>query len=87
MDSGMISKIQKAKRYAQEPDRIVFQEFKVTFKGDHGTYQVGYEKGRWSCQCSFFRNRGLCSHTMTLERLLNPMLQPQTEEKLAEKAE
>ena len=79
MDSGMISKIQKAKRYAEEPERIVFKEFRVVFEGDHNTYHVGYLNGKWSCQCHFFGQRGVCSHTMALERLLSPMLRPQAE--------
>ena len=88
MDSGMISKIQKAKRYAEEPERIVFKEFQVVFTGDHSTYHVGYSNGEWSCQCHFFAQRGVCSHTMALERLLSPMLRPQAEgEALAEGAD
>lgn len=81
MDSGMISKIQKAKRYAQEPERITFTEFTLTFRGDHDTYQVRYKKGQWSCQCAFFRQRGICSHTMAIERILGPMLHQLEEEK------
>jgi hypothetical protein len=77
MDSGMISKIQKAKRYAEERDRIVFEEFKVTFRGDHSTYHVCYEHGQWICQCEFFLQRGVCSHTMAMERILDAMLQPE----------
>jgi len=76
MDSGMISKIQKAKRYAEEPERVRFEQFRVSFQGEHGIYQVLYEGGKWSCGCSFFQQRGVCSHTMTLERLLDPMLRP-----------
>ena len=74
MDSGMISKIQKAKRYAEERDRIVFEDFQVLFRGDHSTYHVGYHGGKWSCECEFFRQRGVCSHSMAMERILDPML-------------
>jgi len=76
MDSGMIGKIQKAKRYAQELDRIAFNEFKVTFRGNHNTYTVAYDEGQWSCGCNFFAKRGVCSHTMALERILGVMLAP-----------
>jgi len=76
MDSGMIGKIQKAKRYAQELDRIAFNEFKVTFRGNHNTYTVAYHEGQWSCGCNFFAKRGVCSHTMALERILGVMLAP-----------
>ena len=79
MDSGMISKIQKAKRYAQERERINFVEFEVTFRGDHNSYTVSYDRGQWNCGCRFFAKRGVCSHTMTLERILGVMLIPQEE--------
>jgi len=35
MDYGMIGKIEKAKRYAEERDRIRFNQFSVTFDGDN----------------------------------------------------
>jgi hypothetical protein len=70
----MISKIQKAKRYAQERDRVTFESFQVIFEGEHDTYYVGYDQGEWTCQCSFYLQRGICSHTMAMERILGPML-------------
>lgn len=79
MDSGMISKIQKAKRYAQERERIRFVEFKVTFRGDHNSYAVSYDRGQWNCDCHFFAKRGICSHTMALERVLGGMFIPEEE--------
>ena len=77
MDSAMIGKIQKAKRYAQEKDRVVFDDFEVTMKGDHGTYTVTYDQGKWQCGCRFFSSHGVCSHTMALERILRGMLIPE----------
>jgi len=74
MDSAMIGKIEKAIRYANEPDRIQFKELAVSFKGDHDTYEVSYRNGKWQCDCLFFHKRGLCSHTMTLERILRGMI-------------
>ena len=81
MDSSMVSKIQKARFYAQERDRIQFQSFSVIVRGDHHDHHVTYDKGQWSCECEFFRQRGVCSHTMALERILDPMLRPQSERK------
>jgi len=77
MDSAMIGKIQKAKRYAQEKDRVVFERFEVTIRGDHGVYAVTYDQGKWSCQCHFFSGHGVCSHTMAMERVLRDMLIPE----------
>lgn len=76
MDSGMISKIQKARRYAEERDRITVDEFTVTFRGEHDTYRVTYRQGRLSCGCGFFAQRGVCSHTMAMERILLGMVVP-----------
>lgn len=74
MDSGMIGKIQKAKRYAEELDRIRFDEFKVTIRGDHNTHLLSYCDQQWNCDCRFFASRGVCSHTMAMERVLGVML-------------
>jgi len=59
MDYGMISKIEKAKRYAEQRDRISFLSFTVTFDGDNNPHSVMYEGGQWSCDCSFFQSRGV----------------------------
>lgn len=81
MDSSMIGKIAKAKRYAAEAnDRLAFDQFRATVKGDNSTHRVTYESGRWSCDCRHFETHRLCSHTMTLERVLGSMLQPQIPE-------
>jgi hypothetical protein len=72
----MIGKIEKAMRYSQEPERIHFNEFLVNFNGDHDSHTVGYRKGKWRCDCGFFGARGVCSHVMTLERVLMGMVVP-----------
>lgn len=74
MQSSLIGKIEKAKRYSQEKDRVVFTDFKVSFRGDNDSYLLSYEDGRWSCSCNFFSVRGMCSHTMALQRMLGEML-------------
>ena len=74
MDYGMISKIDKAKRYAEQRDRIKFLSFNVTFDGENNPHMVSYNNGQWDCDCSFFRSRGVCSHSMALERILAGML-------------
>ena len=76
MDSSLIGKIQKARQYAQEPERVTIEQLRVRFAGNHGTYLVCYEGGRWACECHYFGTHGLCSHVMALERLLAPMLKP-----------
>jgi hypothetical protein len=77
MDSGMIGKIQKAKFYAEEPERICFEQFRATIKGANAQHTVSYDQGRWQCTCNFFATRGVCSHSMAMERLLGVMLPPE----------
>jgi hypothetical protein len=74
MDYGMIGKIEKAKRYAEERERIRFDSFHATFDGENNPHTVHYEQGNWTCDCDFFATRGVCSHTMALERVLEGML-------------
>ncbi|MFC2066109.1 hypothetical protein ACFLUO_03470 [Chloroflexota bacterium] len=74
MQSSLIGKIEKAKRYAQETDRITFSELSVKFRGENNTYDTSYKDGEWHCSCSFFSNWSLCSHTMALEKILVNML-------------
>ena len=74
MQSSLIGKIEKAKRYARETERITFSELSVKFRGEHDNYVTGYNDGKWHCSCHFFSNWGLCSHTMALEKILGNML-------------
>mgnify|MGYP000215090354 CR=1 FL=1 len=76
MDSSMIGKIMKAKRYAEERDRISFKDFRVVFRGNHTDHVVTYRDGQWHCDCKFFAQRGVCSHTMAMERVLGEMVVP-----------
>ena len=74
MQSSLIGKIEKAKRYAQESDRVTLSEFATDFRGEHSHYTVSYKDGKWHCTCLFFSQRGLCSHTMALQQILAEML-------------
>ena len=77
MDYGMIGKIDKAKRYAEERDRIRIDSLTVTFEGENNPHTVHYQDGKWDCDCDFFKTRGRCSHTMALEIILKGMLKEQ----------
>ena len=74
MQSSLIGKIEKAKRYAHEKDRITFSELTVTFRGDNNDYITSFLHEHWQCSCTFFSHWKLCSHTMALERILSEML-------------
>ncbi len=74
MNSSLIGKIDKAKRYSQERDRIHIESFQVDFQGENDSHQVRLEDDGWQCNCDFFAGWGLCSHTMALERVFEGML-------------
>lgn len=74
MQSSLISKIEKARRYALEPNRVTISDFTATFRGEHDTYSLNYRQGEWSCTCHFFANWKTCSHTMALQKMLKEML-------------
>ncbi len=74
MDYGMIGKIEKARRYAEQRERIQFEQFAVTFDGENNPHRVEFSHGNWRCDCNFFATRGVCSHTMAMERILEQML-------------
>ena len=74
MDSSMIGKIDKARQYAEERERVTISGLRASFQGNHNTYEVGFDSGTWNCQCHFFVTRGVCSHIMALQRILAGML-------------
>lgn len=75
MDYGMIGKIEKAKIYAEERDRIQFETFRVKIQGNNNAHVVSYEFGDWNCDCDFFSTRAVCGHTMAMERILENMVE------------
>ncbi len=75
MDYGMIGKIEKAKLYSEERERIRFNSFRVNIDGDNNAHNVAYDQGNWDCDCEFFASRSVCGHTMTMERVLADMVE------------
>jgi hypothetical protein len=76
MYSSLIGKIEKAKRYQQEPERIDIQNLSLTFNGENSTHRVSLDGAQWHCDCDFFPRNGTCSHVMAMQRILAPMLAP-----------
>ena len=70
MHSSVINKIEKARLYAEEKDRICIQSFSATIKGDHSSHLISLKEDVWTCDCYYFSLQGLCSHTMALQRVL-----------------
>ena len=75
MNSSLIGKIEKARRYADERDRRVrFASFTVSVSGENDAHEVTLRDGKLFCACDFYAGWKVCSHTMALERILGPML-------------
>lgn len=74
MNSSIIGKIDKARKYAEEKERVSINSFSATFQGNHNSYDVTFNGGAWDCECHFFVTRAVCSHTMALQRMLDDVL-------------
>jgi hypothetical protein len=76
MYSSMIGKIEKAHRYAREPERVKFQTLTASFEGGHDRYTVSLTDHGWECSCHTFETHmiGTCSHIMAMQQMLGAML-------------
>ena len=61
MQSSLIGKIEKAKRYAQEIDRVTFSELSVKFRGENDTYTTAYKAGSGIAPATFSQAGGLAA--------------------------
>ena len=73
---NIVSDVEKAKRYSDERDRIRIVSFDCAFEGYNKSHQVTYDDGKWTSTASFFAQRGVCSHTMALEKILKGFVEP-----------
>ncbi len=73
---NIVSDVEKAKRYADERDRIRIVSFDCAFEGYNKSHQITYDDGKWTSTASFFAQRGVCSHTMALEKILKGFVEP-----------
>ena len=74
MHSSLISKIAKARIYAEEPERVSIDSLACEVQGDNANHSVALTHGRWNCDCTFFDEYGTCSHAMAMERILDGMV-------------
>lgn len=74
MHSSMIGKLEKARRYADEPWRVTMQQLQVEFKGDNDTHIVSYANSEWHCTCHFFAVNETCAHSMAVKHLVSRAL-------------
>ena len=70
MYSSHISRVEKARIYAEERDRVIINRLNATFRGNNSTHEVGYDAGVWYCSCRSFSTQQACSHAMALQEML-----------------
>ena len=71
---NVVSDVEKARCYAEEPNRIQFNAFEVGFQGENSVHNTSFHSDSWNCDCTFFASRGVCCHTMAMERVLKGMV-------------
>jgi hypothetical protein len=74
LNSTLISKVEKARRYAEEPERVRFNSFSVAFHGGHDEHTVTMQDSTFTCTCHFFEVHETCAHIMAMQRILHAML-------------
>ena len=74
MQSSLISKIEKARIYAEDLDRFQLSSLRCDVRGDSTTHTAELGPDGWNCDCHFFQDVNTCSHTMALERVFDQML-------------
>src|SRR5690606_12035898 len=74
LNSSLISTVEKSRRYAEEPDRVRFQEFEVVVRGENAEHLVTMRGTEFTDTSHSFQTLGTSSHIMALQKILAPML-------------
>lgn len=74
MQSTIVTKAEKAHRYAQEPDRLRISGIEATFEAGGGQHVLRLGADGWTCDCEFATQHGVCPHIEAASRLLDKHL-------------
>ncbi len=84
MYSDMIGKIEKARIYAHEPQRVTIRTLRATFRGSNSTHLITLDEDQhWTCDCEFFAAWGTCQHVMATQKILDLMLTEEARQSVA----
>ena len=70
MQSSLHGMIDKAHRYAEEPNRVQLSRLEATVHGDNDNHVVNLTDGQLKCDCDHYQYERLCAHVLTVERVL-----------------
>ena len=76
MQSAIHGMIDKAHKYAEEPERVQLSRLEATVRGKNSDHTVTLTNGRLVCDCDHYQHGKLCAHVLTVERVLKPHLPP-----------
>ena len=71
MQSTIVTKAEKAHRYAHELDRLRITGIEATFEAGGGTHQLRLAGDAWTCDCEFGQAHGVCPHAEAASRMLD----------------
>jgi hypothetical protein len=74
MQSSLHGMIDKAHRYAEEPDRVQLSRLEASVRGDNADHVVNLTEGLLKCDCDHYQYERLCAHVLTVERVLKSYL-------------
>jgi hypothetical protein len=74
MQSTIVTKAEKAHRYAHEHDRLRIVALEATFEAGGGSHVLRLSDGGWTCDCDFARSYPVCPHTEAASRMLDAHL-------------
>ena len=70
MQSSLHGMIDKAHRYAEEPERVQVLRLEAIIRGNNSDHTVNLTDSRLTCDCDHYEHERLCTHMLTVERLL-----------------
>lgn len=65
----LLKKIEKARGYISEPERLTVQGVSAELRSEHGRRQLSFINGKWACSCDFYKQYGICSHAIAVAEL------------------
>jgi hypothetical protein len=71
MQSTIVTKAEKAHRYAQERDRLHISAIEATFEAGGGTHVIRLGEQGWTCDCEFAIANHVCQHIEAASRMLD----------------
>jgi hypothetical protein len=71
MQSTIVTKAEKAHRYALELDRLRIGALEATFEAGGGSHVLRLGEAGWSCDCEFFGSNRVCPHVEAASRMLD----------------